>query len=162
MRSKRARPVVMPLAVMTGGRVARSRASVSSMSEARLAPGRYHSSMVNSGACRRLPSSLRQTRASWKDRAGAACQQALHGEFRAGMQPHPVAGAGGGGELGREGFQMDFLARRRDGVGGFDFGVAARGEEAAGGGGEKRAAAQEGEAVGQCVGVPGRCGHGGL
>ena len=65
-RSIRDRSVVTPRQVTTGGMTARRYAVVSSISEAMSAPGRYHSSMVNSGAWRSLPSPFRHTRANWK------------------------------------------------------------------------------------------------
>ena len=55
---------VRAAAVTAGGNTARRNASVSSMRSDRAAPGRYHSSMVNSGACSALPSPFRHTRAS--------------------------------------------------------------------------------------------------
>ena len=90
------------------------------------APGRYHSSMVNSAACRSLPSPFRHTRASWKigpapptssffmANSGLVCSQS---GSRAAVRVLA---------LGAEGAQMHLLAGARDRVGGFDLGVAAR------------------------------------
>ena len=132
---------------------------VSAISESMVAPGRYHSSMVNSGACRSLPSPFRQTRGKLEDRSRTADQQLLHGEFRTGVQPERLARAVGIFAFGGEGAQVDLLAGGRDGVGRFHLGVAARGEEGAGGRGQQGAAAQEGKTRGKAFGVPGGMRH---
>ena len=91
-----------------------------------------------------------------ENRAGAADQQLLHREFRAGVQPERVPLAGRGDDmLGAEGGEMHLLAGRGHGVRGFDLGVAAGGEEGARRGRQQRAAAEIGRAGGEALGVPG-------
>ena len=89
-----------------------------------------------------------------EDRAGAAGEQFLHREFRAGVQPERKLFAANRVELGGEGFQVHLLAGGLDGVGRFDLGVAARGEEGACGGGEQRTAAQKGQARCEALRMP--------
>ena len=90
-----------------------------------------------------------------KDRAGAGCEQALHGEFGGGVQPQRF-GLAARREAGRgKSVQVHLLARAGHGIGRLDLGVAARGEEGARRLGQQRAAPQEGQPGGKRVRVPG-------
>ena len=89
-----------------------------------------------------------------EDRPGTGDQQALHGEFRARMQPEPLAAAIGRAAFGGEGEQMHLLARRAHGAGRLHLGIASRREEGAGRLGQQGAAAQMRQAAGEAFRVP--------
>src|SRR5690349_11368838 len=78
--------------------------------------------------------------------AGAADQQLLHGEFRAGMQPHRLPRAVGILTLRAEGAQMHLFTRRRNGVRRFYLRITARAEETARSGSQQAPPAEERQA----------------
>ena len=96
-----------------------------------------------------------------EDRPGAGDQQLLHGELRAGVQPERFTPAIGVFAFGSEGPQVDLLARGRNGVRRLDLGVAAPREERARSLRQQGAAAQERQACGKPLRMPGWLRHGG-
>ena len=110
--------------------------------------------MVNSGACRSLPSPFRHTRASWK--IGPAPPTSSFFMANSGLVCSQSGSLPPSGKFafGAEGAQMDLLAGGGDGVGRLHLGVAARGEERAGGLPQQGPTAQERQARGQAFGVP--------
>ena len=80
---------------VVGGRQPQQRGAVVHQHARRARRARYHSSMVNSGACSAPRSRLRKTRAKSKIRAFARRQQLFQREFRRGVQVAPIAGAVG-------------------------------------------------------------------
>ena len=146
---------VTPRQVTTGGSTARSSACVSAISSSMPAPGRYHSSMVNSARVQVAALAVAPHPGELEDRPGAAHQQLLHGEFRAGVQPQRFAarrpGATRSVAKAADAPPRPAPARRRA----FPPRVAARGEERAHRGGQQRPPAQERQACGEALRVPG-------
>ena len=92
-----------------------------------------------------------------EDGAGAAGEEFFHREFGAGVQIFQGAGATILENLScGENIEMYLLAWGGHDDRGFDLGVAAGGEEGAGGSGDQAAAAQERQARGEAIGMPGR------
>ena len=87
-------------------------AAQSSIRRASGAPTRYHSSIVNSGACKAVRSRLRKTCEQGKDLRLAGAEKLLHREFRRGMQPGLARRAVRRDQRGAKSVQMRLVAGR--------------------------------------------------